>query len=117
MMKLPATEDNPENNQQQNQTSTYNVAFNVNDADGSVSGVKITLTNKTDSTKVYTSSNSGIAGGCSISDKVDAGTYIATTSGNDGYEDYTSSDIVVDKDLTGTDVVTIVLTKVTNSSP
>lgn len=114
MRKLPATEDNPENNQQQqnqDQTSTYDVAFNVSDADGGVQGIVITLTNTTDSTKTYTSTSSGSAGGCSISGKVDAGTYVATTSGNTGYDDYTSSNITVDKDLTGTDVISIVLTK------
>jgi len=117
MMKLPATEDNPENNQQQNQnqTSTYDVAFNVSDADGGVQGIVITLTNTTDSTKTYTSTSSGSAGGCSISGKVDAGTYIATTSGNTGYNDYTSSNITVNKDLTGTDVISIVLTKTTST--
>lgn len=123
MKKIPpATEDDSGNNQQQNnnqqqqnQTSTYDVAFNVSDADGGVQGIVITLTNTTDSTKVYTSSSSGSAGGCSISSKVDAGTYVATTSNNTGYEDYTSSNITVDKDLTGANVVSIVLTK--TSSP
>lgn len=117
MKKIPpAPEDDSGNNQQQqNQTSTYDVAFNVSDADGGVQGIVITLTNTTDSTKTYTSTSSGSAGGCSISGKVDAGTYVATTSNNTGYKDYTSSNITVDKDLTGTDVVSIVLTK--TSSP
>ncbi|MBR3208670.1 MAG: hypothetical protein IKF82_00220 [Bacilli bacterium] len=120
MKKIPpAAEDdsgsNQNNNQQQqNQTSTYDVAFNVSDADGSVQGIVITLTNTTDSTKVYTSSSSGTAGGCSISGKVDAGTYIATTSNNTGYEDYTSSNITVDKDMTGSNVISVVLTKTTS---
>ena len=112
--------DNQQNNnqQQQNQTSTYSVNFSVTDGTDGVQGIVITLTNTTDSTKVYTSTSSGSAGGCSISGKVDAGTYVATTSNNDGYADYTSSNITVDKDLTGTNVVSIVLTKTTvNPSP
>ena len=109
-MKLPAGQDNPGNNQQQ-PTTTYTVGFHVADADGNVSGIKMTLTDTTDSTKTFTSGNSGSTGGCTIQN-VPAGTYSATTSDNTGYNDYThASNITVNKDLTGTDVVEIVLTK------
>ena len=121
LMHLPAGQGNSGSNQQQEQqqtVTTYTVGFHISDADGNVSGIKMTLTDTTDSTKTFESSNSGGAGGCTVQN-VPAGTYSATTSGNTGYEDYThaSNITVTNKDLTGTDVVEIVLTKTGGTSP
>lgn len=86
-MLLPDTEENPE---------TYDLTFNVTDADGAVEGASVTVDNKTGTT--------GSAGGCTIKG-VAKGEQTVVVS-KTGYNDY-SSNITV----SANDTVSVVLTK------
>lgn len=84
------------------------ISVSVTDGTNGISGAKVTLTDSSDSSKTYTSTSSGTAGGCSISN-VSAGTYIVTVSTvPTGYTVGTYSNLVVSSETTN---LSVILTK------
>lgn len=94
MMKLPATEDNPEtnqNNQNSNTPTKYDVTFRVTNATNQgLSNVEITLTDTSDSTNTASGTTSN--GDATIS--VKPGTY-SVTAVRDGYTAPTIDNVTV----------------------
>ena len=93
-MKLPATEDNPEtnqNNQNSNTPAKYDVTFRVTNATNQgLSNVEITLTDISDSTNTA----SGTTSNGDVTISVKPGTY-SVTAVRDGYTATTIENVTV----------------------
>ena len=102
MIHLPATEDNPGNDQPQTPT-TYKVTFSVKNATNqNLSNVVVTLTDTTDST--YTKTGTSDNGVAEITG-VKPGTYSVTAT-RDGYTAETIANVTVSNaDVTVADAI------------
>ena len=105
MSNLPAAEDNPgtnQNNNQSNTTTKYNVSFRVTNATNQGLGsVVVTLTDTSDSTNVASGTTS--AGDVSIA--VKPGTY-SVTAVRDGYTAPSIANVTVtNSDVTVSDTI------------
>lgn len=97
-LTLPKDEENPE-------TSTISVTVkDTEDSPAAVAGAKVTLTDKTDSTVTFTTSNTGSSGGATLQN-VPYGTYAVSVDAPEGYTALESyDDFVVDSETETLDV-------------
>lgn len=103
LITLPKPKENPE-------TSTISVSvMDTEDTPAAVSGAKVTITDKTDSSVTFTTANTGAAGGATLQN-VPYGTYEVSVDAPtgytalDSYDDFTvdgeteTLEVSVDKD-------------------
>lgn len=98
LITLPKNEETPE-------TSTISVSVkDTETTPAAVSGAKVTLTDKTDSTVTFTTANTGSSGGATLSN-VPYGTYGVSVTAPSGYTALESyDDFVVDNEAETLDV-------------